>query len=189
MNPQPNIYDMLDEMSSVLSTLQIDMMKVMNGINQLNLLITKIKQFKANDMNNNMMINNMMNMNNNINNMQNMVMGMNNNLMGIQNMNMPMPMNAMMMNNMIFPMQNVDLEDPDWWNLIFQKEYKSVNIRISEQKLFKEAISLYLIKSNQVDKDRKKMKFIFNNKILFPEMKICQTELVKNSTIQVLDTE
>ena len=187
MNPQPNIYDMLDEMSSVLSTLQIDMMKVMNGINQLNLLITKIKQFKANDMNNNMMMNNMMNMNNNINNMQNMVMGMNNNLMGMQNMNIPMPMNGMMMNNMNFPMQNVNLDDPDGWDLLFENDItkKKVVIRISKQKLVKEAISLYLLKSNQIDKDIKEMRFIFNNKILFPEMKICQTELSNGSKIIV----
>ena len=46
MNPQQNLYDMVDEMSSVISTLQGDMYKVMNGINQLNIIITKIKQYK-----------------------------------------------------------------------------------------------------------------------------------------------
>ena len=47
MNPQQNLNDMIDEMSSVLLTLQTDMIKVMNGINQLNLITTKIKQYNA----------------------------------------------------------------------------------------------------------------------------------------------
>ena len=54
------------------------MVKVMNGINQLNLIITKIKQYNENNTNNNTnnnINNNMMNINNN---MQNMAMGMNN---------------------------------------------------------------------------------------------------------------
>ena len=49
MNPQQNLNDMVDEMSSVLLTLQTDMIRVMNGINQLNLIITKIKQYNANN--------------------------------------------------------------------------------------------------------------------------------------------
>ena len=84
MDNQQNLNELLDEMSSVLLTLQTDMLKVMNAISQLNLIITKIKQFKSNNINNNIM-NNMMNINNNI---QNMVMGMNNNMMGMPNMNM-----------------------------------------------------------------------------------------------------
>ena len=86
-------------MSSVLFTLQTDMLKVMNEINQLTLIISKIKQYNANNINNNM-INNMMDINNNI---QDMAMEMNNNMMGMQGMNMLMPMNGMM-NNMNFGM-------------------------------------------------------------------------------------
>ena len=81
MNPQQNLYDMVDEMSSVISTLQGDMYKVMNGINQLNIIITKIKQYKENN-------NIMNNMNNQIDNMMNIMPNLN---MGINNMmNMPM---------------------------------------------------------------------------------------------------
>ena len=70
MNQGQNLDDMLNEMSKVLLNLQSDMSKVMTGINQLNLLISNIQKFRANNnMNNNMMGNGMMN--NNINNMMN----------------------------------------------------------------------------------------------------------------------
>ena len=64
MNNQQNLNNLIDEMSSVLLTLQTDMFKVMNGINQLNLIISKIRQNNLSNMDNNM-INNMMNINNN----------------------------------------------------------------------------------------------------------------------------
>ena len=125
MNPQQNLNDIVDEMSSVLLTLQTDMIKVMNGINQLNLLITKIKQYNVNNM-----INNMMNINNNF---QNMALGINNMAMGMQGMNMLMQMNEMM-NNMNFGMNNFNLEDIERWNLTFenQEDNSSIYIRISE---------------------------------------------------------
>ena len=179
MNPQQNLNDMIDEMSSVLLTLQTDMIKVMNGINQLNLIIIKIKQYNANNINNNM-INNMMNINNN---MLNMTMGMNNNMMGMQGMNMLMPMNGIM-NNMNFGMQDLNIEDPGGWNLIFEnKKDRSIrNIKISEQKLVKEAISMYKLKFGITDK----CKFIFNNHELFPEIKICHSGLNNLSKILVI---
>ena len=149
MNTQQNLNDIVNEMSSVLLTLQSDMVKVMNGINQLNLIITKIKQYNENNTNNNTnnnINNNMMNINNN---MQNMAMGMNN-MMGIQNMNMLMPMNTMM-NIMNFGMPGLNLEDHDGWNLLFENQWdkKFVTIRISEKKQVKEAINMYKIKSNK----------------------------------------
>jgi len=63
--------------------------------------------------------------------------------------------------------------DPNKWVLIFEnkEDKKSVTIRISEQKLVKEAISMYYLKSGRKDK----CKFIFNNKELFQEMKICHS--------------
>ena len=67
---------MLNEMSKVLLNLQSDMSKVMTGINQLNLLISNIQKYRANNsMNNNMMGNGMMNNNmmNNFNNMNNLI--------------------------------------------------------------------------------------------------------------------
>ena len=180
MNPQQNLSDIVDEMSSVLLTLQTDMIKVMNRINQLNHIITKIKQFNLNNVNNNM-INNMMNINNNI---QNMAMGMNNNMMGMQGMNMLMPVNGMM-NNMYFGMQNINFEDSGGWALIFENknDKSTVTIRISEQKLVKEAISMYRIKTNNMED----CKFIFNNHELHPEMKICQSGLNNLSRILVYD--
>ena len=182
MNPQQNLNDMIDEMSSVLLTLQTDMIKVMNGINQLNLIITKIKQYNASNINNNM-INNMMNINNNI---QGMSLAMNNNMMGMQGMNMLMPMNGMM-NNMNFGMQTINLDDPEGWILRFedQEDKPSINIKISEQKLVKEAISMYLLKSGRTDI----CKYIFNQHELQPELKICQSGLCNGSKILVLSIQ
>ena len=181
MNPQQNLNDMVDEMSSVLLTLQTDMIKVMNGINQLNLIITKIKQYNENNTNNNIN-NNMMNINNN---MQNMAMGMNN-MMGIQNMNMLMPMNGIM-NNMNFGIPGLNLEDHVGWNLLFENQWdkKVVTIRISEKKQVKEAINMYKIKSN----NNRECKYRFNNKELIPEMKICQSGLNNFSKILVLSVK
>ena len=182
MDNQQNLNDLVDEMSSVLVTLQTDMIKVMNAISQLNIIITKIKQFKSNNINDNIM-NNMMNINNN---MQNMVMGMNNNMMGMQNMNMGMP-SIGMMNNMNMGMQEFSIEEKFGWNLIFenQDDGKSFNVFISEQKLVKEAIGLYMLKSGRNDK----CKFVFNNHELYPEMKICQSGLSNMSRILVFSSQ
>ena len=81
----------------------------------------------------------------------------------------------------------VNIEDANGWNLIFenQNDRQTFNIRISEQKYVKEAISLYYLKSNKTDK----CKFIFNNKELFPEMKICQSGLTNMSKILVISIQ
>ena len=178
MNTQQNLNDIVTEMSSVLLTLQTDMIKVMNGITQLNVIISNIKQYKENNMNNNMLINNMMN---NINdNIQNINMGMNN-MIGMQYMNMPMPMNGMI-NNINIGMNNFS-EDVNGWNLIFEDNMyrNSIPVRISEQKSIKEAIKIYLLKSGITDK----CKFIFNTELL-PEMKICDSGLTNMSKIIVI---
>ena len=82
---------------------------------------------------------------------------------------------------------NTSIDDPTGWNLIFenQNDKKSLTIRISEQKLVKEAISMYMLKSGRTDK----CKFIFNNKELFGEMKICQSGLNNLSRILVISTQ
>ena len=82
---------------------------------------------------------------------------------------------------------NISIEDQSGWNLIFenQNDKKSLTIRISEQKLVKEAISMYMIKSGRTDK----CKFIFNNKELYQEMKICQSGLNNLSRILVISTK
>ena len=83
--------------------------------------------------------------------------------------------------------QNMSLEDNQGWNLIFenQNDKSTITIRISEQKYVKEAISMYLLKSGRTDK----CKFIFNNKELFPEMKICQSGLNNLSRILVISIQ
>ena len=82
---------------------------------------------------------------------------------------------------------NVSIDDQSGWNLIFenQNDKKYLTIRISEQKLVKEAISMYMLKSGRTDK----CKFIFNNKELFGEMKICQSGLNNLSRILVISTQ
>jgi len=146
----------------------------------------------------------------NIGNMGNMGMNMPNmgmNTMNIGNMGMNMPnmgmnmggmgnMNMMNFPNMgaipmvALPTMNtmMDIEDAQGWNLIFenQNNRKLINIRISEQKLVKEAINAYKLKVNDFDN---KFKFIFNNKELFPEMKICQSGLTNGAKILVISTK
>ena len=174
MDPQQNIFNMVDEMSSVLLTLQGDMFKVMDGINKLNLIITKIKQYQ-----NNNNINNMNNqMNNIMNNMQNINMGMNN-MMNMQGMNMQMPMNPIMMNNIIN--QN-DIVDPDGLTLIFNEagDASKFFIKISGQKLFKEAINKFCSKKQR---EPERYYFLYNGQKLNPEIKISELGLQDMSKI------
>ena len=109
--------------------------------------------------------------------------------MGMNTMMFNMQMNGMM-NNMgagMNVMPNANIDDNQGWNLIFenQNDRQTFNIRISEQKLVKEAISLYKLKSNRTEN----CKFIFNNKELFPEMKICQSGLSNMSKILVISIQ
>ena len=137
-----------------------------------------------NNMNNMGMDPSMMGMMNNqmMNNMNNM--GINPSMMGMMNNQMMPNMQGMggNMNNMI-----PNLEDSTGWNLIFEdtNDKTSYNIKISEYKTVKEAISLYKLKSMKTGK----MKFIFNNKELFPELKICQSGLNNLSKILVISTK
>ena len=173
MESQLNIFNMVDEMGSILLTLQSNMIKVMDGINQLNFIISKIKQYKVN----NNMMNNMMN------NIQNINMGMNN-MINIPNMQMQM--NDMMNNNMNIFNQNI-IDDPDGWNLLFEHQgtKNKVIIRISEQKLVKEAINKYLMKSGRNDR----LKYIHNGYDLHPELKIYQSGLNNMSKILVISED
>ena len=97
-------------------------------------------------------------------------------------------MNNMGMSGVQLPGMNttVSIEDPMGWNLLFENQTNRqiVNIRISEDKLVKEAISAYLLKVNESNVND--FKFIFNNKQLFPEMKISQTGLNNGSKILVV---
>ena len=147
----------------------------MNGINKLNLIMIKIKQYQSNNANNNnMMINNMMN------NIPNLNMGMNN-MMNLQGMNLPMPMNAMNNNIVNFNLPNENFEK---WNLCFENKLygKTINVKISPEKFVKEAIDIYLQKTGITDQ----LKYIFNGEDLIPELKINQSGLMNLSTITVI---
>ena len=114
-------------------------------------------------------------------------MGMNPSMMGMMNNQMMLNMGGMQgmggnTNNMIS-----NLEDATGWNLIFEdtNNKTTYNVKISEYKTVKEAISIYKLKSMRTGK----MKFIFNNKELFPEMKICQSGLNNLSRILVISIQ
>ena len=172
MEFQQNLNDMLEELSSSIFILQSDIIKVMNGINKLNLIIRKIKQYQLNNMNNNMM-----------NNIPNLNIGMNN-LLNMQGMNPQMPMNEMANNMINFNFPNENFEK---WNLRFEDRLcgKIINVKINPEKFVKEAIDIYLQKTGITDK----LKFIFNGEYLIPEQKISQSGLVNFSTITVLQVQ
>ena len=117
------------------------------------------------------------------------MMNMMNPPMGMMN-NMDMIMNPI---NQIIPMmnlpgsknanpQNLSVKDGNIWNLIFENNQSRVNIAISEQKLIKDAISIYKIKTA----NKEKCLFIYNNKKLYDKLKICQSGLRNNSHILVV---
>ena len=81
--------------------------------------------------------------------------------------------------------QVTNIDDKKGWNLIFQSTKNTVTITISEQKLVKEAISMYKLKTGTDEQ----CKFVFNNKELYPEMKICQSGLTNLSKITVISTQ
>ena len=131
------------------------------------------------------MVNNMdMNMNpiNQIIPMMNPPMGMMNNMgMTINPLNMINPMMNLPGSKNTTP-QNLFVKDGNIWNLIFENNESRVNIAISEQKLIKDAISIYRKKTG----NEQECIFIYNNKKLYDELKICQSELRNNSHILVL---
>ena len=82
---------------------------------------------------------------------------------------------------------NITIDDENWWDLTFEdcNSKEVTNIRINNEKLVKEAISMYMLKSGRTDKCR----FIFNNKNLFPEIKIKHSGLNNKSRILVLSLD
>ena len=180
MNQGQNLDDMLNEMSKVLLNLQSDMSKVMTGINQLNLLISNIQKYRANNnINNNMINNNMINnnmmgigmmssnnmMNNDINNMMNNFNNMNNLINNnINNIN-PMMCNLNM--NM-----NQYINIPKFITVIFREagemgdNYSNkipTMIKVKEDEKISDIIQKYREKSSNYDIN---LKFIFNSKDL-----------------------
>ena len=130
---------------------------------------------------------NMMMMNNNPNMIMNPMMqnmAMNQNMM-----NNPMMANMMdpsMMMMMLKQMGN-GIDDPFGWNLAFevQRDGKTYNIVIDNQKKVKEAISKFILKSNI----KEKCNYIFNNKQLCEDLPICQSGLQDRSKINVISIQ
>ena len=94
----------------------------------------------------------------------------------------------MLMQQQMFQQQmNMTIDDENWWDLTFEdcNSKEVTNIRISNEKLVKEAISMYMLKSGRTDKCR----FIFNNKNLFPEIKIKHSGLNNKNRILVLSLD
>ena len=158
--------------------------------------------------NNNMNMNNPMMMNNMQNNMNMNPMMMQNNM----NMN-PMMMNnmqynAMMMQMMTNPMmvqmmgnmnmgmgnmnmgmgnmQNLDSQDGESWNLIFEKKNggQAINVRLPSSSKVIAAINNYKIKANMSNDDD--AKFIFNSKQLNYELTLAESGLSNGSKITVI---
>ena len=82
---------------------------------------------------------------------------------------------------------NINIDDENLWYLFFEdnNSRKTITIRINNEELVKEAISMYMLKSGRTDKCR----FIFNHQYLFPEIKINQSGLNHKSRILVLSTQ
>ena len=192
MNPMMMGNQMMD-INMMMNNQNMDMNPMMmnNQMMDINLMMNNPMMM---DMNNPMMMdmNNpmMMDMSNPMM-MGNQNMNMNPMMMGNQMMDINMMMNNQMMNqaNMMKNLNkdNSNNEGDDIWNLIFENQNDRQNhvVQISPQKLIKEAINQYRLLTMRNDK----MKFIFNSKELFPEMKICQSGLKSNSRILVISTK
>ena len=77
---------------------------------------------------------------------------------------------------------------PDYgWILFFEDQSQNSieSIKISEQKLVKEAIALYMQKTGK----NGHYQFIFNHQELYPELKICQSGLHDLSEILVIESK
>ena len=77
---------------------------------------------------------------------------------------------------------------PDYgWILFFEDQSQNSieSIKISEQKLVKEAIALYMQKTGK----NGHYQFIFNHQELYPELKICQSGLDDLSKILVIESK
>ena len=162
----------------------------MTGINQLNLLISNIQKYRANNsMNNNMMgndmNNNMMNsnnmMNNNINNMMNNFNNMNNLINNnINNIN-PMMSNINMNMNQY---QNI----PKIINVFFRETGNDSNkipimINVKEDEKIQDIIQKYREKSSNYDIN---LKFIFNAKELNLSLTVAEAGITNNANIFVV---
>ncbi len=174
----------------------MNMNPMMNNMqnNNMNMNNPMMMNNMQNNMNMNpMMMQNNMNMNmnpmmmNNMNNMQYnaMMMQMMTNPMMVQmmgNMNMGMGNMNMGMGNM----QNLDSQDGESWNLIFEKKNggQAINVRLPSSSKVIAAINNYKIKANMSNDDD--AKFIFNSKQLNYELTLAESGLSNGSKITVI---
>ena len=122
----------------------------------------------------------------NIKNQQNMLQPLNQ--MMPQQMLQQQFQQMMLMQQQMFQQQmNITIDDENGWNLIFEdgNSRKEITIRINNEKLVKEAIAKYMLKSGRTDK----CKFVFDGKELIPKMKINQSGLSNKSRILVISTQ
>ena len=182
-----NIDDMLNEISKSLMNLQTDINKVMMGINQINFLISKIQQFRANNSNlemgaNLIMSNNMTNNMANMINPMNLNMNMNSGIMPIQSM-MPIP-----------PLVNMVPIEPimpkKTFNVVFRESGRNINdnnrkityMNVKGDEKVGEIIQRY----RERNSDYRNLKFIFNAKSLNPLLRIDEEGLLEGANIFVV---
>ena len=182
-----NIDDMLNEISKSLMNLQIDINKVMMGINQINFLISKIQQFRANNSNlemgaNLIMSNNMMNNMANMINPMNLNMNMNSGIMPIQSM-MPIP-----------PLVNMVPIEPimpkKTFNVVFRESGRNINdnnrkityMNVKGDEKVGEIIQRY----RERNSDYRNLKFIFDAKSLNPSLTADEAGLCDGANIFVV---
>ena len=122
----------------------------------------------------------------NIKNQQNMLQPLNQ--MMPQQMLQQQFQQMMLMQQQMFQQQmNITIDDENGWDLTFEEgnSREVINIRINNEKLVKEAISMYMLKSGRTDK----CKLVFDGKELIPKMKINQSGLSNKSRILVISTQ
>ena len=178
--------NMMNQMGGM-NGMDMNMMNQMGGMGGMDMnMMNQMGGMNGMDMN---MMNQMAGMGGMDMNMMNQMAGMNG--MGGMNMNMMNQMAGMggmnMMGMNMMNQDSVNIDDNKGWNLIFenQNDKQTYNIRISENKTVQEAINLYKIKSGR----NGKMKFIFNNKELCPDFKICASGLNNLSRILVISLQ
>ena len=100
------------------------------------------------------------------------------------------PMNMGMMNNQMQGMGNMNIQNNGKWNLFFIQSNggKILNVVISPDQKFQEAVNLYL--QLLPEKERAyEMKFIFNSKELNKSLSISECGLEDSSQITVIVTK
>ena len=183
----------INQLSSIITEINSTRLKYSKNNNEKDKLNETMNKMKNNIDNNiksmNNFTNQMLSMNNMLNNMTSFS-GMNN--MNFMNMSMPPPLginqDMMKMTNfygMPYILKNMD-ENFFKWHLYFLNEDNNeiISIDISEEKTIKEAIDMYLKKSNRNRTDD--IKFFHDKKELNPDLKLSQSGLKCFSKIVVV---